>query len=164
MGDRDGQRSRVYAAEDLWRAQLDAARAGAREVDVAGSRVVLPMELLFGDLAAVRAWLARLEADPAYPHVAPLTVRARRGAGRAVYAVPGTVALPDTGTAWALRETVVLHEVAHHVAGPPLTHGPHFTAAVLRLAALALGAEASFVLGVHYAEREVSVTWEKVSP
>ncbi len=168
---RDSQRARVYAAEDVWRAQLDAARAGAREVAVAGSRVVLPLELIFGELDAVRAWLQRLEADPGYAGAAaaapiPLAVRARRGGTKAHYEAPGTIALPapEHGTAWALRETVVLHEVAHHVAGSPLTHGPHFTATLLRLARLTLGPEAAFVLGVHYATAEVSVAWGRVAP
>lgn len=172
---RDSQRARVYAAEDVWRAQLDAARAGAREATVGGSRVVLPLELIFGGLDAVRAWLERLEADPGYAGAAdiatsaapvPLAVRARRGGTKAHYEPPGTIALPapEHGAAWALRETVVLHEVAHHVAGPPLTHGQHFTATLLRLARLTLGPEAAFVLGVHYATAGVSVAWGRVAP
>jgi len=163
--ERDSQRSRVYAAEDLWRAQLDAARAGAREVDVAGSRVVLPVELLFGDLSAARAWVRRLEAAPTYPSgLAPLVVRARRGAGRAHYEQPATIALPAPvhGVAWALRESVVLHEVAHHVAGAPVTHGPHFTAALIRLVRATLGTEAAFVLTVHYDRGGVAVDWGRV--
>jgi len=163
VAERDAQRLRVYAAEDVWRAQLDAARAGARELLVAGSRVVLPLELHFGDLDAVRAWVARLEASPGWS-APPLAVRARRGATRAHYEPPGVVALPGPGAPWALRESVVVHEVAHHVAGPPLTHGPHFTAAAVRVAGLAMGAEAAFVLGVRYGEAAVSVAWGRVTP
>jgi len=151
-GRRDGQRARVYAAEELWRAELDAARLGAREVEVAGSRVVLPAELRFGDLDTVRGWLRALV--PAYPGVGELRVRSRRGQARAHYESPGTVALPAPvlGEPWALRESVVLHEVAHHLAGTAAAHGPAFTAALLDLVRHALGEEAAFVLRVRYAE------------
>jgi len=159
---RDGQRSRVYAAEAVWRAQLDAARAGARELSVAGSVLVLPQELILGSLPAASAYLRRVEAEPAYrqsfPDAPALRVRARRGAGRAHYEPPDTIALPAprTGPRWALREAVVLHEVAHHVAGAPLTHGPHFAAALLRLVAITLGDEAAFALWVEYGEHGVA--------
>lgn len=158
---RDGQRGRVYAAEDVWRAQLDAARAGARELAVAGSRVVLPLEVHFGDLDAVRAWLSRLEAEGGWP-AAPLSVRARRGVARAHYEPPARIALPGPERPWALREAVVLHEVAHHLAGPPLDHGPHFAAAMLRVVGVALGPEAVLALQVRYAAADVSVDWARV--
>ena len=157
---RDGQRGRVYAAEELWRAQLDAARRGARELDLAGSTVVLPVEVRFGGLDAVRGWLDRLGDLPGREPLAGLSVRARRGLTRAHYEPPGTVALPAPvlGEPWALREAVVLHEVAHHVAGVGAGHGPGFAAAMLALVRDVLGEEAAFVLGVHYAEGGVRVS------
>ena len=59
-------------------------------------------------------------------------------------------------------ESVVLHEVAHHVAGAPVTHGPHFTAALIRLVRATLGTEAAFVLTVHYDRGGVAVDWGRV--
>ena len=48
----DRQRARVYAAEQAWAMRLDAARLGARRAEVAGSSIVLPVELRFGALDA----------------------------------------------------------------------------------------------------------------
>ena len=54
-----------------------------------------------------------------WPEVAPLRVRARRAATAAHYENrdgAGVIAVPDVGTAdWAMRELVVLHEIAHHL-------------------------------------------------
>lgn len=64
---------------------------------------------------------------------APVRVRVRRGSAGAHYE-PGVIAMPprDKGGAWALRETVVLHELAHHLA-PEAGHGPAFVARLLWL-------------------------------
>ena len=156
----DRQRARVYAAEQAWAMRLDAARLGARRAVVAGSSIVLPVELRFGSLDAAARYaddlLTRWE-------VPPVVVRARRGQARAHWEAPGTVALPwpERGEAWAMREAVVLHELAHHLAfhldGEP-GHGPAFPARLLDLVVAALGEHAAFVLGVDYAEHRVAVS------
>ncbi|MBK5305926.1 MAG: TIGR04338 family metallohydrolase [Frankiaceae bacterium] len=163
---RDAQRSRVYRAEDDWSARLDAARRGAPLATVAGSSVLLPTELRFGELAAARSYAARVLGLPpvgalAGPIAAP-ELRPRRGQRAAHWEPPGVIALPipEHGVPWALRECVLLHELAHHVAetaGLASGHRAPYPAVLLVLVGAALGDEAAFALRVAYAEHEVEV-------
>lgn len=152
----DRQRSRVYAAEDAWALRLDAARRGAALAEVAGSRLVLPAEKHFGTLEAAQAWCdAHLPAG-----LPPVRVRRRKGQAKAHWEAPGTIALPapETGLPWALRETVLLHELAHHVAfhrSGGTDHGPGFASTMLELVEQVLGAEAALALRVDYGEHGV---------
>ena len=59
-----------------------------------------------------------------------------------------------------MRETVLLHELAHHVAettGLAAGHRPPFPALVLVLVQAALGVEAAFALRVAYGDERVEV-------
>ena len=156
----DRQRSQVYAAEQTWSMRLDAARLGARRAVVAGSSIVLPVEVRFGSLDAAARYADDLLSRWDVP---PVVLRARRGQAKAHWEAPGTVALPwsERGETWAMREAVVLHELAHHLAfhldGEP-GHGPAFPARLLELVGAALGEQAAFVLGVDYAEHRVAVS------
>jgi putative metallohydrolase (TIGR04338 family) len=152
---RDSQRSRVYAAEEVWALRLDAARQGARTAVVGGSTLLLPEELRFGTLGDAQRY-----ADHHLAGLPPVVLRERRGQGSAHWAAPGEVALPlpRYGEPWALRETVLLHELAHHVAfhtHGAADHGPSYTACMLDLVARALGEEAAFALRVDYGEHRV---------
>lgn len=156
----DRQRSRVYAAEQNWAMRLDAARLGARRAVVAGSSIVLPVEVRFGSLDAAARYAEELLSRWDVP---PVVVRARRGQARAHWESPGTVALPwpERGETWAMREAVVLHELAHHLAfhlDGEQGHGPAFPARLLELVHAALGEQAAFVLAVDYAEHRVVVS------
>ena len=151
-GVRDSQRSRVYAAEDAWALRLDAARRGAPRAQIAGSSVLLPTELLFGTLDAAQDYADRTV--PSYPKV---LLRTRKGQGKAHWEAPGVIALPvpQHGQPWALRESVLLHELAHHVAfhsHGAADHGPAFRACMLELVGQALGPEAALALRVSYGE------------
>ncbi len=165
---RDGQRARVYRAEDAWSARLDAARRGAPLAEVAGSSLVLPAERRFGSLAQAEAYAARVLALPevvaAAGRVEPPAFRTRRGSRAAHWEAPGVVAVPVPrhGEPWALRESVLLHELAHHVAarGPLVVgggagHGPPFPAVLLLLVQAVLGEEAAFALRVEYGRERV---------
>jgi len=163
---RDSQRSRVYRAEDAWAGRLDAARRGAPLARIGGSSVLLPGERRFGALEAAGGYAERVLALPevveAVGAVPPPAWRLRRGATAAHWEPPGTIAVPvpPHGEPWALRETVVLHELAHHVAaagGRAVAHGPPFPALVLLLVAAALGEEAAFALRVDYGSERVEV-------
>ena len=163
---RDAQRSRVYRAEDAWAARLDAARLGAAQATVAGSSVLLPAERRLGSLDAAAAYAARVLALPAVVQavgeLAPPAFRVRRGVRAAHWEPPGTIALPVPvhGEPWALRETVLLHELAHHVGettGRAHGHRAPFPALVLLLVEAALGAEAAFALRVDYGGLAVAV-------
>ena len=66
-----------------------------------------------------------------------------------------TIAVPDDGTTWALRELVVLHEIAHHLCDADPPHGPEFVATFCELAEAVMGAEVGHVLRVVYAKEGV---------
>jgi putative metallohydrolase (TIGR04338 family) len=163
---RDAQRARVYRAEDAWAARLDAARRGAALATVAGSAVLLPGERRLGSLQAAADYAARVVALPevvaVFGPVPPPGLRPRRGVRMAHWEPPGTIALPvpEHGEPWALRETVLLHELAHHLTettGRARGHRPPYPAAVLLLARVVLGEEAALVLRIEYGEHDVEV-------
>ena len=155
---RDGQRSRVYVAEDAWALRLDAARRGAPRALLAGSSVLLPAEVHFGTLAAAQDYCT---AHLAAWDVPPVRLRERRGLSKAHWETPGVIALPvpEHGTPWAMRETVLLHEMAHHLAfhlDGAADHGPRFVARMLELVTAVLGPEAALALRIDYAESRAS--------
>jgi putative metallohydrolase (TIGR04338 family) len=131
-------------------------RADFPVVAAFGSRVVVPEDRKFGDLDSVQryvdavlalAWVRR-----AYPQRAalPVTVRARAGARKTEYErATTTIAVPPhrVGGRWAMRELVILHEIAHHlVTDPDAGHGPAFAATLLELVEEIVGFEAGFLL------------------
>ena len=167
MTPRDTQRSKVYAAEEFVRAVFERAGAhGSRAVDFFGTQLTLPPEARFGSVPAVQAYVDDVLALPAvrqrWPAAGPLTVRARRAATAAHYERRehvATIAVPERDTTWALRELIVLHEVAHHLddsagADQP-AHGPRFVATFCELAEAVMGAEVSHVLRVVYSKEGV---------
>lgn len=163
---RDAQRSRVYRAEDAWAARLDAARQGAVLATVGGSAVVLPAERRLGSLEAAADYgqrvLALAEVRAALGQVDPPALRTRRGGRAAHWESPGTIALhvPAHGEPWALRESVLLHELAHHAGettGRCRGHRAPFPAVVLLLVGAALGDEAALALRVEYGAHQVDV-------
>jgi len=160
---RDTQRSKVYAAEEFVRKLFDrASERGNRALDFFGTNVTLPPEGKFGSVDAVQRYVNDVLAHPAvrarWSDLPPVTVRGRRGETAAHYEwTPdsATVAVPDRETTWALRELVVLHELAHHVAQADPPHGPLFVATFCDLAAAVMGAEVGYVLRVVYAKEGV---------
>lgn len=161
---RDTQRSKVYAAEQFVRTLFDrAAEHGSQAVEFFGTQLTLPPEGRFGSVAAVQRYVDEVLTLPAvrrqWPAVPPLTVRARRAATAAHYENrdgAGVIAVPDRDTAdWAMRELVVLHEVAHHLSDAEPAHGPEFVATMCTLAELVMGPELGHVLRVVYAKEGV---------
>ena len=143
---RDAARSRVYDVEQQVTDMID------RGADVLfhGERLSLAPDRKFGQVADVQRyldWLRKHEwAGPQTPR--PL-VRVRRGAAKAHWTAPATIALPDA--AWARRELVVLHEYAHHLvwhesAGADSGHGPPFCRTFAELVRQAVGPQAGLVL------------------
>jgi len=145
----DTQRAAVYVAEDQWSAVLD--RGGT--VDFFGSVLALPTQRRFGDFDAVRGYV---QAVCTSVGISVPTVRARRGHTRAHYeSATTTIAIPDvvSSGAWAARESVVLHELAHHwdfLEHGSLMHGAGFRTAMLTLVADTLGEEAALLLRAGY--------------
>lgn len=135
---------------------LDRAAAGSSTVDFFGSRLTLPPERRFADLASVQRWVdAVLALDPVcerWPATPPCEVRPRRGSSRAHYQAPGQIAVP-LSERWALRELVLCHEVAHHlvfhdprVSSEVAAHGREFVDAFVDLVQLVIGAEVALLL------------------
>jgi putative metallohydrolase (TIGR04338 family) len=161
---RDSQRSKVYAAEQFVRTLFDRAAAhGSNSVEFFGTQLTLPPEARFGSLDAVQRYVDDVLALPAvrreWPEAAPLRVRARRAATAAHYEKrdgTGVIAVPDLATAdWAMRELVVLHEIAHHLCDAQPPHGPQYVTTLCTLAGLVMGPEAGHVLRVVYAKEGV---------
>lgn len=163
MSPRDAQRSKVYAAEEFVRTLFDrAAEHSSRAIDFFGTQLTLPPEGRFGSVSSVQGYVDSVLAHPAvrerWPTVGPLAVRARRGESGAHYERHddvATIAVPDRDTRWALRELVVLHEIAHHVSDADPPHGTEFVAAFCELAGLVMGPEAEHVLRVVYSKEGV---------
>ena len=169
---RDAQRSRVYAGEHVVHALFDRSDRAA-VVQLAGSSVTLPVERRFGDVAGVQRYVdaaLALNWIRAWPRAAvPVTVRARRGRRQAHYERnPAVIAVPApahgavrpgnmSGPTWALRELVVLHEIAHHLEPDPTAaaHGSAFVGRLRRIVEEIVGPEAAWLLTVAWADQGV---------
>ncbi len=160
---RDAQRAKVYAAEGFVRTMFDrAAERGDPVVEFFGTRLTLPPEARFGSVESVQRYVDDVLSHPGvrerWPATLPLRVRPRRGVTAAHYERAGdtaTIAVPEDRSAWALRELVVLHEIAHHLTDTDPPHGPDFVATFCQLAAAVMGAEVAFVLRMVYAKEGV---------
>ena len=159
---RDAQRSRVYAAEQFVRTLFDGAVERGRSVEFFGAQLTLPPEARFGSVESVQRYVDDVLALPSvrarWPAAAPLAVRGRRGVTAAHWEYDGraaAIAVPDRHDTWALRELVVLHEVAHHLCRAEPPHGTEFVATLCELADLVMGPEVGHVLRVVYAKEGV---------
>lgn len=161
---RDTQRARVYAAEEFVRTLFDrAAEHGSRSVEFFGAALTLPPEARFASVVSVQRYVDEVLALPAvrqrWPATPPLSVRARRGATAAHYentADAAVIAVPaQRGTGWAMRELVVLHEIAHHLCDAPPPHGAQFISTYCALAEVVMGPELGYLLRVVFAKEGV---------
>jgi putative metallohydrolase (TIGR04338 family) len=160
---RDDQRARVYAAEQFVRTLFDRVHEhGNGTVEFFGANITLPPEARFASVHSVQRYVDDVLAHPSvqkrWPAVEPLTVRARRGVTAAHYEYDGnvaTIAVPERQTTWALRELVVLHEIAHHLCRTEPAHGPEFVATFCELTDAVMGPEVGHVLRVTYAKEGV---------
>jgi putative metallohydrolase (TIGR04338 family) len=87
-----------------------------------------------------------------------VSVRARRGMTAAHYErhdSGAVIAVPERRDRWALRELVVLHEIAHHLCDGVPPHGSEFIATHCELAGVVMGPEVEHVLRVVYAKEGV---------
>lgn len=144
MIDRD--RTAVYAAEDQWSSILD--RGG--RVDFFGSTLQLAPQRRFADLASVSRYLDRALSLVNFTGP-PVTVRQRKGGSRAHYG-DGVIAIPIQHL-WSGRESVVLHELAHHLsAGSEPAHGPFYRQHMITLVGAVQSAESALILTAAYHE------------
>ena len=162
---RDTQRSRVYAAEEFVRTLFDrAAQHSSRAIDFFGAQLTLPPEARFGSIQSVQRYVDDVLALPTvadrWTPTGALQVRPRRAAAAAHYekrSGTGVIAVPDRNTAdWAMRELVLLHEIAHHLDDTGgAAHGSGFVATFCELTALVMGPEVGHVLRVVYTKEGV---------
>jgi putative metallohydrolase (TIGR04338 family) len=146
MSQHDPDRRAVYRAEDAVTRLLDLVTPDHPTVLAHGSEFVPEPEARFSEPADVARHVERVLTHlVAHDHDfdgrqrVPVVVRERRGARSAHYETDtATLAIPPRRRdgAWALRELVVLHELAHHLCPPApdrAAHGPEFRATCLRL-------------------------------
>jgi putative metallohydrolase (TIGR04338 family) len=165
VSERDSQRSLVYEAEKFVQILFDrAAQHGSRAIDFFGTPLTLPSEARFGSVESVQRYADEVLQMPAvrqrWGPASPLRVRRRRASTMAHYENrdgTGVIALASgVGEDWAMRELVVLHEIAHHLSvGTRPAHGPEFVSAYCELAGMVMGPEVSYVLRVVYAKEGV---------
>ncbi|UMG91670.1 TIGR04338 family metallohydrolase [Nocardioides sp. TF02-7] len=138
----DPDKAAVYAAEDQLAAWLDSTTPDRPSVTVDGETYQPGPDLRFTEPTAAQAYVDKVlallrseERDYGGREHEAVTVRPRAGARMATYdPVARTIALPpfEVGGQWALRATVVLHELTHHLSGEG-DHGPRWRATFLRL-------------------------------
>lgn len=151
----DRSRSAVYLAEDDVARALD---SPVRRFQLGGRLLTLPAPLHFGTVAAMQEYTDSVLADPAtraaYPAVAPVRVVPTRGFRLASY-LDGVIRIParDRRGQWAMRDTVLLHEIAHHLA-PGAGHGPSFRTALVALYESQLGEGPALLLQRGFAHLE----------
>ncbi|MEU7630178.1 TIGR04338 family metallohydrolase [Nocardia sp. NPDC049220] len=155
---RDSQRAKVYDAEQLVRGVFDRAdEHNIRTVELYGSHLTLPIERRFASVESVQSYVDRvLELNWIRAQwvraAVPVRVRPRAGTTAAHYeTAEGVLAVPlySGATAWALRELVILHELAHHLESDPAAaapHGPEFCGRYLELVDGVVGPEAALLL------------------
>lgn len=153
---RDYQRSRVYEAEHLIHRIFDRS-FDYPVVEVAGSRLTLPAERKFASIPDVQRYIDKVLAlgwvrETWERAAVPVTVGERRGAKQAEYLRFGAImAVPahQSRSTWALRELVILHELAHHLAEEiEIAHGPTFVDRLITLFGGIIGPEAAFLTRV----------------
>ncbi len=159
----DTGRSSVYAAEQMVFGLFDHVGA-ARTARIGGATLTLPVEARFASLDSIRDYLDRVLALPGVVErfgssVRPVRVRARRGASAATYeSAGGVIAIPVSADGkWALRELVLLHELAHHLDDSGgAAHGAGFRTTLAELAGLVLGPEVTFCYRVFFGQSGLS--------
>jgi putative metallohydrolase (TIGR04338 family) len=130
----DRSRAAVYLAEDHVAAGMD---SPTRAVVIDGALHSLPPPLVFGEIDAMQRYADAVLAHPATLELAPdpgrVQVVTARGFRRATYRA-GVISIPAANRRgqWAMRDTVLLHELAHHLADGH-GHGPAFRAILVRL-------------------------------
>lgn len=156
----DPDQKAVYTAEDRLQRWLD----HAGPVTVYGSTWDLEPEARFGQVADIQTYV-----DKVLAHVGcarPVMVRERRGPSRAEYG-GAVIAIPPhrVGGQWAMREYIVLHELAHHLDAaaqvPALlrfggAHGPSFRAQYLNLLSSLGRPTWAYLLGCAFADAGLS--------
>jgi putative metallohydrolase (TIGR04338 family) len=137
----------MYQAEYRLRELYDNTVAlGNPVVELDGITLTLPPEAKFASAESLQRYVDRA--------VGPrqIMVRIKRNGSAHYERYTRTIAIPDTRCGWAMREIVVLHELAHHLTHnqhvDAASHGPEFAATFIDLLARVMGGEAALALRV----------------
>jgi putative metallohydrolase (TIGR04338 family) len=125
-----------------------------------GSKLTLPIEARFGRIEDIDRYLARVYDHLDLPGTPPKVVE-KRGQRSAHYSGWTREIHIPTLTGWAMRETVVLHELAHHLTPEDTVnagHGDRFCSCLVWLITRCIAPEAGLILSAEYGERGVHVT------
>lgn len=147
---KDADRLKVYRAEQQVAGALS---TSSGNFDFFGSKLFVQPETMFCTLDEIRIYVdevIRKFEIRSKLLISSVHVRERKGNLEAHYEYETkTIAIP-TNTNWAMRELVILHEVAHHITwertSEVAAHGTEFLQTYLELVAAELGAEASLLL------------------
>ena len=154
---RDSQKGRVYHAENILRNIIDNSRDNPL-FTIEGITLTLPPEGKFSGVEDVQRYVDRVLALPAVVEQygrSKVAVRSRKGQRMAHYEPHNrTIAVPE-GRRWALREIVVLHELAHHFDRSAPAHGPKFTSTLITLLTLVMGPEMGLLARILYEQNGV---------
>lgn len=129
--------------------------------------MTLPVERKFGSIDSVQRYVEQVLAlgwvRQRWERAGePVVVRERAGAAQAHYQRVGSVmAVPGhrSGSGWALRELVILHELAHHLAPEiEIAHGGGFVERMVTLVGEIIGPEAGLLLRVTLLDVGVEIT------
>lgn len=155
---RDSQRTKVYEAEFYFR--RDCAGKSLRGHKSPG----LFPELRFNSVEDVQRYVDKTLSIPYSRRYArrPCKVIPRRGERYAHYQdddTHGEIHLPPNPRGWAMREVVVLHELAHHLTRSEkyAAHGPEFCGRFLLLIELTMGLDARNRLMYYYIQQGVKI-------
>lgn len=147
---------KAYSAEYALRDQLE-----LTQVTLCGTTVVIPVERRFAELVDVQRYvdlvLALNWVRAAYPAAAqPLRVVRHKVINEAKCG-NGTMWVNPDHDRFAMRETVILHELAHHLAGGWAAHGPMWRACFVHLLEELVGPEVAWLMRVNYDDAGLKV-------
>lgn len=173
MSGRDMQKQRVYDAEHMVQGIMDSvATNDVHTFDFHGSTLILPEERKFGDIAGVQRYvdavlgLNWVQAQWKKASV-PVRVRKRKTAHQAHYeSLTCTIAVPDhqgRHHSWAMREIVILHEIAHHLTGwddkEDGAHGSVFSGIMIKLVTELMGQEVGLLFQESFERHGVKIKY-----
>lgn len=158
--------ARIYEAEYVLQKTFDRYWEGT-EIIIHGVPVVLPRERKFVHVSEVQQYVQDFLRDPGvikkYGLLPQVKVRDRKGERAAHYdTVRNEIAIPCQA-AWACRELVVLHELAHHVQYQrsiikKIVHNQEFMDIYVELLAIRMNEHARFVAQMCFIDAQI---WNK---
>lgn len=148
MSTRDAERQKTYDAEFQVRRIFETPGV---MIEAYGMTFMTPEERKFARVEDIQRYVDAVLAHVG--HKRPVKVRVRKGIKKAHYEhFNETIAIPESK--WAMREIVVLHEIAHHLTKHSAqAHGPEFRSAFCDLLERVLSPEARFLLQCAFFER-----------